>query len=452
MNAATPPVTLAELGAVELRRRLVAGELDVVDVHERLLAYAQAADERIHAFASLDPGAVRAQAQHCRDERAAGQAPGPLFGVPVAVKDIIDTTDFPTALGSALHAGRYAVSDATVVRRLRGAGAVIFGKTVTTEFATFQPGPTRNPHALEHTPGGSSSGSAAAVAAGMVPLALGTQTNGSVLRPASYCGVYGFKPTRGLLPRAGVFPQSPTLDQIGVFSRQLEDAALAVEVMSGDDGLDPGSRGQAPRPLCATCLSEPPVRPRFAFVRTPWWGQVDAQAREALDAFVELMEGVVEVQELPAVVEQAVAWHAAINESELALALQREWRHHPEALSPALRERVAAGMKLPVLDYLIARDRIEHVASAFDAWFDQYDAILSPAALGPAPRGLGSTGNPLMQTVWTFAGLPALSLPLLTLDGGLPLGVQAVGPLHHDGRLLRGCRWLVQEFLARSQA
>lgn len=446
------PATLAEMSALELRRRLVDGELDVVDVHERLLAYAQAADDRIHAFASLDAGAVLAQAARCRDDRAAGQPPGPLFGVPVAVKDIIDTTDFPTELGSPIHAGRYPVADATVVRRLRGAGAVVFGKTVTTEFATYQPGPTRNPHALERTPGGSSSGSAAAVAAGMVPLALGTQTNGSVLRPASYCGVYGFKPTRGLLPRSGVFPQSPTLDQIGVFSRTLEDAALAVEVMSGDDGQDPASRGQAPRPLRDTGLSEPPVGPRFAFVRTPWWAQVDAQAREALDAFVELMAGVVELQELPAAVEQAVAWHAAVNESELALALQREYRHHAQGLSPTLRERVAAGMKLPALDYLIARDRIEHVASAFDAWFDQYDAILSPAALGPAPAGLASTGNPLMQTVWTFAGLPALSLPLLTLDGGLPLGVQAVGPMHHDGRLLRSCRWLVQEFLERSQA
>lgn len=446
------PATLNELGATELHRRLVAGELDVVELHERLLAYAQAADERIHAFASLDPEAVRAQAEHCRDERGAGQVPGPLFGVPVALKDIIDTTDFPTALGSPIHEGRYPVSDATVVRRLRGAGAVIFGKTVTTEFATFHPGPTRNPHALDHTPGGSSSGSAAAVAAGMVPVALGTQTNGSVLRPASYCGVYGFKPTRGLLPRTGVFPQSPTLDQIGVFARNLEDAALLVEVMSGDDGLDPGSRGQPPRPLRALCLSEPPVAPRFAFVRTPWWDQVDPQAREALDAFVELMEGVVDVLELPDAVEQAIGWHAAINESELALAMQREYRHHAEQLSPALRQRIAAGMKLPVLEYLLARERVEHVASAFDNWFDQYDAILSPAALGPAPRGLASTGNPLMQTVWTYAGLPALSLPLLTLDGGLPLGVQAAGPLHHDGRLLRACRWLVQTFLERSQA
>jgi len=447
----SPPDTLSAPSAAELHRRLVAGEVDAVDLHEQLLAHAQATDARIHAFASLDPAAVRAQAARCRAERAAGQAPGPLFGVPVAVKDIIDTTDFPTAHGSPIHAGRYPAADATVVRRLRNAGAVVFGKTVTTEFATFHPGPTRNPHALEHTPGGSSSGSAAAVAAGMVPVALGTQTNGSVLRPASYCGVYGFKPTRGLLPRTGVFPQSPTLDQIGVFSRNLEDAALLVEVMSGDDGMDPGSRGQPPRPLRALCGSEPHVPPRFVFVRTPWWDQVEPAARAALDGFVERMAGVVEVQELPRELEQVPAWHAAINESELAMALQPEYRHHAAQLSPALRARVAAGMTLPVLDYLMAQERMGHVARSLDPFFDRYDAILSPAALGPAPLGLGSTGNPLMQTVWTFAGLPAVSLPLLSV-AGLPLGVQAVGPLHHDGRLLRACRWLVQAFQQRNPA
>jgi Asp-tRNA(Asn)/Glu-tRNA(Gln) amidotransferase A subunit family amidase len=448
----TPDTTpLGALGATELQRRLACGALDVVDAHEQLLAHAQAADQRLHAFASLEAAAVRAQALRCRADRRSGQAPGPLFGVPVAVKDIIDTADFPTAHGSPIHAGRQPAADATVVRRLRNAGAVIFGKTVTTEFAAFHPGPTRNPHALDHTPGGSSSGSAAAVAAGLVPLALGTQTNGSVLRPASYCGVVGFKPTRGLLPRTGVFPQSPTLDQIGVFARTLEDAALGVELMSGDDGQDPGSRGQPPRPLRAACLGDPSTSPRFAFVRTPWWDQVEPAARAVLDAFVTAMAGVVEVLELPQAVAQVPAWHAAINESELAYALQPEYAHHADRLSPALRERVAAGMKLPVLDYLTACAQTGPVASLFDRWFERYDAILSPAALGAAPRGLASTGNPLMQTLWTFAGMPSVSLPLLSVNG-LPLGVQAAGPLHHDGRLLRACQWLTQAFIERRGA
>lgn len=442
--------TLQELTALALRDWLAEGKMGVETFVDHQLAFARAADERIHAFASLDERVVRLQAEHLKERRLRGDPLPPLWGVPVAVKDIVDTVDFPTACGSPIYEGYYAVSDATVVRRLRDAGAIIFGKTVTTEFATFQPGPTRNPHDPEHTPGGSSSGSAAAVAAGVVPVALGTQTNGSVLRPASFCGVYGFKPTRGLLPRTGVFPQSPTLDQIGVFARSIEDLALVTEVMAGDDGADAASLGQPPRQLLSVARAEPPVEPKFCFVRTPWWDQVEPEAREAYEAFVDLMRGVVVEAELPAVVERVVPWHHAINEAELAFALQREFRHHPGQLSDALRQRVEQGMKMPVLDYLVAKDRIPHVASAFGEYFDRFDAILCPAALGAAPKGLASTGNPLMQTVWTFGGLPALAMPLLNLSNGLPLGVQAVGALHNDGRLLRSCRWLVAEFVKRS--
>ena len=443
---------LHEYTAEALRALLDSGAMSIEVFLEQMLAFAQGVDQVLHVFASLDERVIRLQGQHRQAERARGEPPGRLFGVPIAVKDIIDTMDHPTAYGSPIHAGRYAVSDATVVRRLRDAGAVIFGKTVTTEFATFHPGPTRNPHNPEHTPGGSSSGSAAAVAAGVVPVALGTQTNGSVLRPASFCGVYGYKPSRGLLPRTGVFEQSPSLDQLGLFARSMTDLALVAEVMSGDDGHDRDSLGRPPRPLLSVCAAEPPVEPRFCFVRTPWWDQVDAEAREAYEAFVELMAGVVDVVDLPAQVEQAVPWHHCVNEAELAFALQREFRHHPAQLSDVLRQRVQQGMLIPALDYLSARDRIPHVACAFDSYFERYDAILAPAALGAAPHGLASTGNPLMQTVWTFAGLPALSLPLLTLSGGLPLGVQAVGALHNDGRLLRSCRWLVEQFIERGRA
>jgi Asp-tRNA(Asn)/Glu-tRNA(Gln) amidotransferase A subunit family amidase len=443
--------SITDFTAVELREHLVEGYSDIEELYAQLLDFAQGVDEGIHAFVNLDPTVVRLQAAHRKAERARAEPLGRLYGVPVGVKDIIDTLDFPTEFGSPIHAGRYAVADATVVARLRTAGAVVFGKTVTTEFATSVPGPTRNPHAPEHTPGGSSSGSAAAVAAGVVPLALGTQTNGSVLRPASYCGVYGFKPSRGLLPRTGVFEQSPSLDQLGVFARSIEDLALATEIMSGDDGHDPASRGQPPRALATICAADPPVEPKFCFVRTPWWDQIDAEAREAYEVFVEALPGIVVAAELPAVVERAVGWLKQVNEAELSFALQREFVNHPAQLHPELRERVEHGMHMPVVDYLTARDRIAHVAAAFDEYFEHFDAILCPAALGGAPQGLTSTGNPLMQTVWSFAGLPALSMPLLGISGGLPLGVQAVGALHNDGRLLRSCRWLVNTFVERSR-
>lgn len=441
---------ITEFTATEIRDYLASGQADIEAVVEQMLAFAHNVDERIHAFASLDDRVIRLQATHRKTERSRSEPLGRLYGVPVGVKDIIDTIDFPTAFGSPIHEGRYAISDATVVSRLRDAGAIIFGKTVTTEFATFQPGPTRNPHNPQHTPGGSSSGSAAAVAAGVVPVALGTQTNGSVLRPASYCGVYGFKPSRGLVPRTGVFDQSASLDQLGVFARSIDDIALVTEILAGDDGQDLACRGQPPRQVAVISRAEPPVEPRFCFVRTPWWERVDGEAREAFEEFVDVMQGLVVMAELPPVVEQAVEWHRAVNEAELALALQREYLHHPAQLSAPLRERVAAAMGRPVMDYLVARDRIPHVACAFDEYFEHYDAILSPSALGAAPAGLESTGDPIMQTVWSFAGLPSLSMPLLALSSGLPLGVQAVGALHNDGRLLRSCRWLVDEFVRRS--
>ncbi len=273
-----------------------------------------------------------------------------------------------------------------------------------------------------------------------------------MLRPASFRGVYGFKPSVGLLPRSGVFEQSPTLNQLGVFARHIEDLALTVESMSGDDGLDPASRGVAPRRLLDVARAEPPVTLKFCFVRTPWWSRLDEEAREAFDAFVELMDGVVTVMELPGVVDEAVGWHRIVHEGELAFAMQREYTHHRDRLSARLGQQIERGMTIPVLDYLRGRDRVPHVAAAFDDYFDHVDAILSPAALGGAPRGLESTGDPLMQTVWTFAGLPALSMPLLHLTGGLPLCVQAVGPMHQDSRLLRACRWLVDEFIRSSHS
>lgn len=441
-----------ELTAHEVRELLVSGQTDVSTLMQQVSAFVAVADEKVKAFAHLDDRVVNLQAEHLQKARTAGELPGPLFGVPIAIKDIIDTQDFPTEYGSPIHKGRYSVGDATVVQRLRAAGAVIMGKTVTTEFATFVPGATCNPHHLEHTPGGSSSGSAAAVAAGMVPVAIGSQTNGSVIRPASYCGVYGFKPSSGLVPRTGVLEQSPSLDQIGVFARNIDDIALVTEVIVGDDGHDAATRTQAPMRLVDVATAEPPLPPKFCFVKTPWWGQVDPEAQEAYEALVAHLDGCVEMSGLPEVVSQAAVWHKRVNEVELAFCLQKEWQHHRDQLSPALQSRVAEGMQVPVMDYLFAKDRMSHVMSAFDEYFDEYDGILCPSALGTAPAGLASTGDPIMSTVWSFAGLPTLSLPLMNLSNGLPLGVQLVGRHKLDARLLRSARWLVSEFLRRNES
>jgi len=447
-----PERTIQEFTAAEYRQYLASGQADVQSFFDQQLAYAQGVQDRVQAFSSLDDRVIRLQAEHRKGERASAEPLGLLYGVPVAVEDVIDTIDFPTTFGSPVHEGRYAVSDATVVRRIRNAGAVIFGKTETSEFAGCRPGRARNPHDPGLTPGAASGGAAAAVAAGVAPFALASQSDGSVIQAASFCGVYGYTPSMGLVPRTGVFQPCPSLDRIGLFARCVEDLALIADLIAGDDGQDRATLGLPPRQLLSICHAPPPIDPKFCFVRTPWWDTIDAEAREAYEAFLELMRGVVVVAELPAVVEQAVEWHQRIHEAELAFSLQREYRNHRGRLSDALLARVEQGMRTPALDYLTARDRMPHVACAFDEYFEHYDAILSPSAIGGAPGGLGSTGSPVMPMVWNFAGLPALSMPLLSLSGGLPLGVQAAGSLHDDGRFLRAIRWLVDDFIHRGRS
>lgn len=442
---------IQEFTASEAHEALVAGRVDLEEFYARQLALARAVDERVHAFANLDERVIRLQAEHRKLERRRGHPLGRLYGVAVAVEDLLDTMDFPTTYGSPIHAGRYAISDAAVVRRLREAGAVVFGKAASTDFGGPDAGAARNPHDPERSAGGSAGGAAAAVAAGAVPLAVALNTDGSIVRAASHCGVYGFKPSAGLLPRSGSLECAPSLDQLGLFARSIEDLALAAEIMSGDDGEDGAAKAVAPRQLLSVARSEPPVAPRFCFVGTPWWNALEPEAREACDAFADLMQGVVTRAELPATVEQAVEWHDTVLAAERAFALQREYRNHPAQLGDALKRGIEHGMRINALDYLTARDRIPHVECAFDEYFEHYDAILTPAAVGAAPAA-GSPADPRLQNVWAFGGLPALSLPLLTLSGGLPLGIQAIGPRHDDGRLLRAVRWLVDEFVTRSNA
>jgi Asp-tRNA(Asn)/Glu-tRNA(Gln) amidotransferase A subunit family amidase len=340
-----------------------------------------------------------------------------------------------------LHAGRLPAADAAVVAALRAAGAVIMGKTVTTELATYAPGKTRNPHNLEHTPGGSSSGSAAAVAAGMVPLAVGSQTNGSVIRPAAFCGVYGFKPTFGLIPRSGVLKQSRTLDQIGVFARTIEDVALFAEQLIGADPADPDTRPRARPRLLETAGQEPPLPPSIAFIRTPVWDRADQDTRDAFGELAAHLGDCVEEVELPASSAQAWEWHRTVMEAEIAANYDAEWERGRDRLSESLRQQLVRGRAIPALDYQKALARIPLVNEALTEIFSSYDAILTPSAAGTAPAGLASTGDPAFCTLWTFCGMPALNLPLMTGSNGLPLGAQLVGPRLGDAQLLRTARW-----------
>jgi len=433
------------LATSDAARSVCDGMISSEQLVEECLTRVREVEDTVQAWQFLDSEYTLKQARARDQERREGKPIGPLHGVPVGIKDIIDTEDMPTEDGTVLHAGRTPDHDATVVATLRAAGAVIMGKTVTTECATYTPGKTRNPHNPEHTPGGSSSGSAAAVAAGMVPLALGSQTNGSVIRPAAFCGVYGFKPTHGLISRHGVLRLSRTLDQMGVFARTIEDIALGCEVLVGGDEYDPDTRPRARIPFREIAAEEPPLPPLIAFIKTPLWERTDEDTREAFAELTEALgDRVVEV-DLPATAIEALEHHRVIMEAEMAAALAAEYDRGRERLSEALRAQLERGRAISAFDYQTALARIPLLNDGFTELFERCDAILTPAVAGTAPKGLASTGDPSFCTLWTLCGMPALALPLLQGANGLPLGVQLVGQRHHDARLLRTARWLAAQ-------
>jgi Asp-tRNA(Asn)/Glu-tRNA(Gln) amidotransferase A subunit family amidase len=431
--------------ALDIREGRIASSDLVADCLKRI----DDADAAVGAWTFLDRDHAMAQARALDGRRKQGQALGRLHGVPVGIKDIFDTADMPTEFGSPIYKGRTPRRDAAAVARLRAAGAVILGKTVTTEFAYFHPGKTKNPHDPKRTPGGSSQGSAAAVAANMVPGAIGSQTNGSVIRPAAFCGVVGFKPTHGLIPRSGALLLSRTLDHVGVFARTIEDAALLAEVMTGYDEGDPDTRPVATPPLAAISAEQPPLPPRFAFVKTPVWNQAEAPTQQAFGELVQALGENASGVELGAVFEHVVDMHRTIMDVEMARNLHREYEGARDQLSPRLRELIERGRRHLAVDYRRAVDLIEKINESLDDVFNEYDAILTPSAPGEAPASLDSTGNPVFCTIWTYLGTPAVTLPLLQGPAGMPLGVQLVARRGNDARLLRTARWLAAKVAGR---
>jgi Asp-tRNA(Asn)/Glu-tRNA(Gln) amidotransferase A subunit family amidase len=435
---------LLHLNAVDLAQAISSGRIDAVQAVQAYLDRIAEVEEAVQAWAHLDPERALEQAREADEARREGEPIGPLHGVPVGIKDIFDTEDFPTEDGTVLHAGRRPTADATAVARLRAAGVVIMGKTVTTELAVYSPGKTRNPHDPARTPGGSSSGSAAAVAAYMAPLAVGTQTNGSVIRPASYCGVVGFKPSHGLISRHRILQQSRPLDQVGVFGRSVEDVALLAETLAGYDEQDPDTRPRAAPAFLSTAREEPPVTPEIAFVRTPVWGRAEDSTHEAFEELVEHLGDAVEEVNLTPHFDDAVALHQSIMEADLARSFEQEYERGKDQLSPVLREMIERGRKVLAIDYNEAMGTAELMNRLLGEVFHKYDAIVTPATTGEAPMGLESTGSPVFCTLWTLCGVPAMTLPLMTGPAGMPLGVQLVGPRGDDARLLRTGRWLTQ--------
>lgn len=435
-----PKFDITELTAVEAADAIARGVASAEDYTTACLERIAAVDGEVHAFAHIDPDHALAQARALDRHKGEGGRIGPLHGVPVGIKDIFDTADYPTECGSPQLAGRRPERDSAVVRKLREAGAVIIGKTVSTEFAYFHPGPTRNPRDLARTPGGSSSGSAAAVAAGMVPLSIGSQTNGSMIRPAAFCGVFGIKPSHGMVSRAGALPLSAKLDHIGAYARSIEDIAMVMDVIVGQDPADTDSRPYAAPAFAAAAVAESPMPPSFAFIRTPMWDKADIEAREGLEELAQEL-GAREM-DMPAGFEAAWGALRAIMAADMAHNLGQY--ADTGKSSSQFADLIAEGRAVTATQYLAAMRDARRYADGMTEIFEQYaDAIITPSARGVAPLGIEATGDPVFCSFWTLTGLPSLNLPILADDEGLPIGVQLVGAYGRDEKLLRTARALL---------
>ncbi len=413
----------ADLTATEAARHLRDSRLSAAALAEACLGRLAAREATLHAMAFLDPEAVRRAAASARS--------GPLHGLPLGVKDVLDTADMPSEYNSPIWRGHRPRADAACVAAARAAGAVVIGKTVTTEFAVRTPGPTTNPANPAHTPGGSSSGSAAGVAAGCFPLAFGTQTAGSIIRPAAFCGAVGYKPSFATIHRAGLKIMSESLDTIGAIARSVADCALLVGAVAGRDLGDPERH--------------PGRAPRIGLCRSPSWPAAQPETAPLLDRAADALRragATVTDRELPAVLDPLVAAHPVVQRAESAQALAWERATHPDAISPALRELLDLGDRVAPDALDAARAAFRAAQEAFGPATAAFDVLLTPAAPGEAPAGLGWTGDPIFNYLWTSLRVPCVTVPAGVGPAGLPLGVQIVGRRGEDRATLAWAQWV----------
>jgi Asp-tRNA(Asn)/Glu-tRNA(Gln) amidotransferase A subunit family amidase len=411
---------LHQLSAAEVAAAVSSGRVNCEAVARACLERVQQREPIVRAWSFLDADLVLRQARHLDARPQCGA----LHGVPVGVKDVIDTHDMPTEMGSPIYRGYRPRADASIVALLRAAGALIFGKTVTCEFAFVAPGPTTNPHDSSRTPGGSSSGSAASVADYMVPLAIGTQTGGSLLRPASFCGAIGYKPTFGLVNRAGVKLAAESLDTLGFIVRTVEDAAIACAAVTGAAPVD-------------WLLADRPLT--IGLCRTHLWDSAQDETQHAIDDAVQRLAraGVtVREAELPGFFSALSDTREIINAYERARSMGHEWTHHPDAISEDLKRSIRTGLLTPRARFIDALAAVERCRAALPAVFDGIDALLTPSVAGEAPLGLERTGDHRFQSLWTMLHTPTITLPTHTGPHGLPVGIQLVAPLYADNHLL----------------
>ena len=435
-------IEVSSLSAYELSLKLKSGEISSIDLCKSYIDRIKKFEKDVKAWQFFDEKLLLEKAEEADDYRKSGKPLGPLHGMPVAIKDIIGTYDMPTECGTVFRKKKSSSQDSEIVNLLKNAGAIVMGKTVTCELAYIHPSKTRNPHDYSRTPGGSSSGSAAVVASYMSHLSIGSQTGGSVIRPASYCGVVGYKPSYGLISRSGVLKVSDKLDTIGVFGRSVKDVALLAKSLIRKDLYDASTIYFSSDRMLDVCEEKLEFDPKFIFYKTKNWKNINKKSQEAFEFLIKSFKKNIEIYDEPSYFKEIPKYHQIIHEVDMANNFQVYYDKDKSKLSKEMNDAISRGLKYSAKDYSDAIDFMKQSYESYKEVFEDYYGILTPSSNGVADKGLGSTGSADFQKIWTYLGLPAISLPLLTGENDLPLGLQLVGNKFEDLKFLGTAKWL----------
>ena len=429
-------IEVSSLSAYELSLKLKSGEISSIDLCKSYIDRIKKFEKDVKAWQFFDEKLLLEKAEEADDYRKSGKPLGPLHGMPIAIKDIIGTYDMPTECGTVFRKKKSSSQDSEIVNLLKNAGAIVMGKTVTCELAYIHPSKTRNPHDYSRTPGGSSSGSAAVVASYMSHLSIGSQTGGSVIRPASYCGVVGYKPSYGLISRSGVLKVSDKLDTIGVFGRSVKDVALLAKSLIRKDLYDTSTIYFSSDRMLDVCEEKLEFDPKFIFYKTKNWKNINKKSQEAFEFLIKSFKKNIEIYDEPSYFKEIPKYHQIIHEVDMANNFQVYYDKDKSKLSKEMNDAISRGLKYSAKDYSDAIDFMKQSYESYKEVFEDYYGILTPSSNGVADKGLGSTGSADFQKIWTYLGLPAISLPLLTGENDLPLGLQLVCNKFDDLRFL----------------
>ena len=433
------------LSLEELAKKIKDAQLTSVEICEKYIERIDKFEKDVKAWAHFDKKVLLEKATEADDHRRSGKPVAPLHGVPIAVKDIIGTVDMPTECGTIIRKGKSYSQNAEIIDLLHASGAIVMGKTATSELAYLGPPATTNPHDKDRTPGGSSSGSAATVASFMAPASIGSQTGGSVIRPASYCGVVGYKPSFGLISRNGVLRTSYSLDQIGMFGRKVEDVAMLAKVLIKKDKYDAATIHYSTENILAETKKGPIFEPKFIFYKTDHWKIIDKKSRESFEYFIKSFKKNIEIFDTPSYFKDIHKYHQIIHETDLANNFSVYFKKFKKKLSKYMQDAISNGNKYTAKEYAEAIDFMKRSYESYEEVFEDYHGVLSPSSPGVAPKGLKSTGTAEFNKVWSYLGTPCISLPLLEGENNLPLGVQLIGNKYDDHRFLGVANWLEKE-------